>query len=39
MKDKTFMGNGELTEVRYSNGTRKRYSDVPNQIDIEKPLK
>lgn len=28
--------NGELTEVRYSNGTRKRYSDVPNQLDIEK---
>jgi DNA modification methylase len=30
--------NGELTEVRYSNGTRKRYSDVPNQIDIEKAV-
>ncbi len=28
--------NGELTEVRYSNGTRKRYADVPNQKDIEK---
>jgi len=30
--------NGELTEVRYSNGTRKRYSDVPNQLDIEKAV-
>jgi DNA modification methylase len=31
--------NGELTEIRYSNGTRKRYSDVPNQLDIDKAKK
>lgn len=30
--------NGELTEVRYSNGTRKRFTDIPNQIDIEKAV-
>lgn len=27
--------NSELTEVRYTNGTRKRYTDPPSNTDIE----
>ena len=30
--------DGKLTEVRYSNGSRKRYSDLPNKEDLARSL-